>query len=803
MLNFKNNLIPCVTFFFIFSIHFINSQELNWAFSNGGHLTELAWDVQKVPDGIVFLSSEGLEKRNESGEQLWKFDFFELDEYRYSGKPALGAITVDESGNIYAQLTFPSKEVGYTTISNIDIPHGDSLIKISAVGKMLWARNLTGARNTHLLYDNGHIYAIGEFNDTINIDNNYIFENTENTECNINDAENIFARDIYIAKFNTIGQIKDAIVFGGMASEDLRAVSKDKKGNIFLTVNYGVGSCTVDETQIHKLTPELKTVWSKTISRSYEEGNGPAILVPSNLFVGSNDKLYVWVYASNTVISNDFRFIKNRQYGYTGGLIEYNSLSGSFLNYHSFDGLSINGRSGFMVDYKSHLLIATTFRDSLEFENKTLNALGMGEEPVMLTVDLNSFHFNYIMHLTGVPQPYHTSVKDWSGPIVTKGDDLYYSGSFSSDTLHLAPNVSLYNNSGNNDQDYFLAKFNLKSLDFSQAELDDDGDGVSNALDLCPNTIVGVEVNSSGCSIVERDSDNDGVMDDLDICPNTAIGYQVDENGCSETQIDTDGDGVPDIHDNCPSTPQGRQVNEEGCEVVILDPNLFEIETVSEACRGSSNGKVKINVRDSTREYKAILSDGEEIVFVGETEFEDLKAGQYEICLFAHEVDSDMLCYNLSIEEGEEVSLSGKVNYSARTLKIELSGGDVYSVNYNGNVFETNSTALELDLREGINEAYVSTKDSCKGVASFKVFMGSHLQVAPNPFKNQINLSHLMVDEPLDVSIYNQTGQKIYSKKYNPKDELVLRNLTDIPAGIYLLELSWGNTRHSQKLIKK
>lgn len=89
---------------------------------------------------------------------------------------------------------------------------------------------------------------------------------------------------------------------------------------------------------------------------------------------------------------------------------------------------------------------------------------------------------------------------------------------------------------------------------------DDDGDGVLNSKDKCPNTPKGVTVNADGCP---PDSDGDGVPDYLDKCPNTPKEAQVDKDGCP---LDSDGDGVPDYKDKCPNTPKGVKVNEFGCE---------------------------------------------------------------------------------------------------------------------------------------------------------------------------------------------------------------------------------------------
>ncbi|ROH86533.1 hypothetical protein ED208_15995 [Stagnimonas aquatica] len=61
---------------------------------------------------------------------------------------------------------------------------------------------------------------------------------------------------------------------------------------------------------------------------------------------------------------------------------------------------------------------------------------------------------------------------------------------------------------------------------------DDDGDGVSNASDLCPGTAAGAEVDAQGCSAAQRDGDGDGVSDAADLCPGTPAGTTVDASGC-------------------------------------------------------------------------------------------------------------------------------------------------------------------------------------------------------------------------------------------------------------------------------
>jgi OOP family OmpA-OmpF porin len=70
----------------------------------------------------------------------------------------------------------------------------------------------------------------------------------------------------------------------------------------------------------------------------------------------------------------------------------------------------------------------------------------------------------------------------------------------------------------------------------------------------------------SGCASLDIliDQDGDGVKNQLDICPNTPQFSQVDKNGCA---LDSDFDGVIDIYDKCTNTPFVNLVDKNGCSI--------------------------------------------------------------------------------------------------------------------------------------------------------------------------------------------------------------------------------------------
>jgi len=86
---------------------------------------------------------------------------------------------------------------------------------------------------------------------------------------------------------------------------------------------------------------------------------------------------------------------------------------------------------------------------------------------------------------------------------------------------------------------------------------------VMNSSGECWVTVGGMEARSVACGDM-MDDDGDGVMNDKDKCPDTPKGVKVDADGCP---LDSDGDGVPDYMDKCPGTPAGAKVDAHGCEI--------------------------------------------------------------------------------------------------------------------------------------------------------------------------------------------------------------------------------------------
>jgi OOP family OmpA-OmpF porin len=107
----------------------------------------------------------------------------------------------------------------------------------------------------------------------------------------------------------------------------------------------------------------------------------------------------------------------------------------------------------------------------------------------------------------------------------------------------------------------------LAGVAYAPVRSDQDGDGVNDADDRCPNEpedLDGYE-DDDGCP--ERDNDGDGIADERDRCPDAPEDFDnfQDRDGCPDP--DNDGDGVPDGYDSCPNDPEDRDGDrdEDGC----------------------------------------------------------------------------------------------------------------------------------------------------------------------------------------------------------------------------------------------
>ena len=268
--------------------------------------------------------------------------------------------------------------------------------------------------------------------------------------------------------------------------------------------------------------------------------------------------------------------------------------------------------------------------------------------------------------------------------------------------------------------------------------------------------------------------------------------------------IDSDGDGVIDREDFCPDTLIGTTVDVTGCEVFSLPADNFNLLISGETCRSSNNGRISINANEQ-HNYVAILSGGTNATntFTAETEFLELEAGSYTLCITVEGQAHYEQCYSLKVVEPEDISVSSKVNLSSSKVSLAMSGGSRYVITLNNQRIVTTESTITLLLEHKINNLKVETDKACQGIYEEVIYITDNPQVYPNPVQNQLYVNIGISNEKIiPVTLYSITGKAILSNTHSSDGGAFEMDMSAIPKGIYILEIKTQQKIFKHKILK-
>lgn len=267
---------------------------------------------------------------------------------------------------------------------------------------------------------------------------------------------------------------------------------------------------------------------------------------------------------------------------------------------------------------------------------------------------------------------------------------------------------------------------------------------------------------------------------------------------------DLDSDGVPNAEDACANTPLGATVDANGCEIFVLPANNFRLQVSSETCRNSNNGVIDIMAQQNLNYTATITGNGLNNAEAFTTSYikSDLEAGDYRVCITVEGQPDYEQCFNVTITEPEDLSVTSKVNVTKSSVSLDLNGGDSYSITLNGRTIETIASTIELQLQYGENKLSVKTGKDCQGKYEETIFYGDTITAFPNPISNQLHL-YLgeLNDTPARIEIYSVLGNRIYST--NAMTQNLTINTSGFSKGIYVLKVATDISQKSFKIIKE
>ncbi|PKA97766.1 putative secreted protein (Por secretion system target) [Flavobacteriaceae bacterium MAR_2009_75] len=242
----------------------------------------------------------------------------------------------------------------------------------------------------------------------------------------------------------------------------------------------------------------------------------------------------------------------------------------------------------------------------------------------------------------------------------------------------------------------------------------------------------------------------------------------------------------------------------------------FQVTSRNESCRNSNNGSIYISTSASGIGYTALLerqANGQEEQFVsstsfdGATSFSALEAGRYRLCIGVENSLDFSQCYTVNIAEPDDLGVFTSKMASNGKLKVQLSGGEKYWVNLNGEEIITHNSQLELDLRPGKNNLSIRSAKDCQGMYKESFYLTHNVKVYPNPTTDG-NLKVLLPSEMPNASelqLYTTNGKMVLSKQIEQSGVEMPLPLEHLPDAIYILKViaSDGELYETVKIIKE
>ena len=241
--------------------------------------------------------------------------------------------------------------------------------------------------------------------------------------------------------------------------------------------------------------------------------------------------------------------------------------------------------------------------------------------------------------------------------------------------------------------------------------------------------------------------------------------------------------------------------------VFNLPADNFRLAVTGATCKGNNDGSVNITAAQSF-DYTATVtgnSINKTSAFTSSATIEDLPVGSYHVCMTVSGEPGYQQCFDVVIGEPKDLSVYSTINDADKNITLALTGGNNYTIQLNGKIYNTTNSTITLPLAVGTNDISVSTDKLCQGVFSKLINISGRVIPYPDPFQNTLNLN--LGNETIGnvlVEIHNvSNGKLVFSKGYVNQSGVLQVDLSALDNGVYALRLSADKTDKLYKIIKK
>lgn len=153
---------------------------------------------------------------------------------------------------------------------------------------------------------------------------------------------------------------------------------------------------------------------------------------------------------------------------------------------------------------------------------------------------------------------------------------------------------------------------------------------------------------------------------------------------------------------------------------------------------------------------------------------------------------------NISLSNTTDLSFAPAIGASAT---LNVGEAFVFPIKLTANSFGTLSETLSFNTGLPGSQGSISVPITANVVTSLgEITLDQSISIFPNPVNNQLNISS-SYNGPLNVKLYNLLGQPTAVDQINGNGSLQI-NTTELPEGVYLLEITNGNERILKKIMK-
>lgn len=270
---------------------------------------------------------------------------------------------------------------------------------------------------------------------------------------------------------------------------------------------------------------------------------------------------------------------------------------------------------------------------------------------------------------------------------------------------------------------------------------------------------------------------------------------------------DDDNDGVLNAEDQCPNTPNGTVVDVTGCEIFSLPSNNFRVAAKGESCIDSNNGSINIEATANHNYTATLTGNGANASnnFTNVVSFNDLEGGSYTLCITVQGQAGYESCFDVTVLQPEALSVSSKVNVSGKSVTLNLSGADEYTILLNDVVIVTGESEVTIPLRASATNLTVKTDKNCQGVYEENFILNDRVIVYPNPIRSgeiSVELGKVF-EKPIPIQLNTLGGRIVLQKNIEPNKSAIKLDAENLSIGVYVLSVQLDGEIKTFKIIKQ